>query len=89
MNQDLIVQEAAGGGNGGTAFGFTTGTKCTSSGTYRCSTKYMDVVQIFAAGDIFLPAPDGRKTTWFRLATSLSTNKEGSFTSVKVLPGTA
>jgi hypothetical protein len=89
MNQDLIVQEAAGGGNGGTAFGFTTGTKCTASGTYRCSTKYMDVVQIFAAGDIFLPAPDGRKTTWFALSSNTTTKDgDGGFRSVKVDAGT-
>ena len=68
--------------------GFATGTTCTSSGTYRASNKYMDAVQIVAAGDVFPPFVDGKKTTWYPLTTSLSTNKDGSFTSVKVEAGT-
>lgn len=87
MNQDA-VQDAAGGGSGSTSLGFTTGTKCTSSGTYRASNRYMDIVAIFAAGDLFPPFCDGKKTTWFALSTSLSSNKGGSFTSVKVDAGT-
>ena len=92
MNQEATsTQETAagagGGGNTGSTTGFATGTLCNSSGTYRASNKYMDAICIVAAGDLFPPFTDGRKTTWFRLATSLSTNKEGSFTSVKVLPG--
>ena len=91
MNQDLIAnQDALAGGNGGfnTTTGFATGTTCTSSGTYRASNKYMDIVQIYAAGEIFLPFVDGRKTTWFALSSSLATNKDGSFSSVKVAAGT-
>jgi hypothetical protein len=91
MNQDAMQETlAGGGGNGGsTTTGFATGTICTSSGTYRASNKYMDTIALVAAGEPFPPFVDGKRTTWFRLATSLSTNKEGSFTSVKVLPGTA
>ena len=93
MNQDATTTQettASGGGNtGSTTTGFATGTLCTSSGTFRASNKYMDAICIVAAGDLFPPFTDGKKTTWFRLATSLSTNQEGSFTSVKVLPGTA
>jgi hypothetical protein len=48
----------------------------------------MDIIAIFAAGDVFLPGPDGRKTTWFKLSASLSSNKSGSFESVKVVAGT-
>ncbi|HKG78995.1 MAG TPA: hypothetical protein VKA78_06235, partial [Pyrinomonadaceae bacterium] len=59
-----------------------------SSGTYRASNKYMDAVLIFAAGEVFLPFVDGRKTTWYALSPTLSTNKDGSFTSVKVVAGT-
>ena len=90
MNQDSINQElSAGGGNGSTSTGFATGTKCLSSGTYRCSTKYMDVVQIYAANDIFLPGPDGKKTTWYALSSSLTTKDgDGGFRSVKVDAGT-
>ena len=89
MNQDAMQESLVGGNGGNTSTGFDTGTTCTSSGTYRASNKYMDTVAIVAAGEKFPPFVDGKRTTWFALATSLSTNKEGSFTSVKVLPGTA
>ena len=92
MNQDLRQEDSSlvGGSNGGfnTTTGFATGTTCTSSGTYRASNKYIDTVQIYAAGEIFRPFLDGRKTTWFALSPSLSSNKSGSFTSVKVEAGT-
>jgi hypothetical protein len=91
MSQDLISnQDSLAGGNGGfnTTTGFATGTKCTASGTFRASNKYMDVVQIYAAGEVFLPFPDGKKTTWYPLSPALSTNtSDGSFTSVKVDAG--
>jgi hypothetical protein len=48
----------------------------------------MDLVQIYAAGEVFLPFADGKKTTWYALSPALSTNKDGSFTSVKVDAGT-
>ena len=88
MNQTTQQETtSAGGGNTGST-GFSTGTICTSSGTYRCSNKYMDIVAIFAAGDVFLKGPDGKNTTWFKLTASLSSNKSGSFESVKVVAGT-
>ena len=90
MTQDLIAQQemSAGGGNGGTAFGFVTGATCTSSGTYRCSNKYMDLVLVYAAGDVFFAGPDGKKTTWYALAPNLSTKDSGGgFRSVKVEAG--
>jgi len=91
MNQDSMTQETTlVGGNGGfnTTTGFATGTTCTSSGTYRASNRYIDTVQIFAAGEIFRPFLDGRKTTWYALSPTLSSNSGGSFTSVKVEAGT-
>jgi hypothetical protein len=91
MNQDVVAQQdTLAGGNGGfnTTTGFATGTTCTSSGTYRASNKYMDVVQIYAAGEVFLSGPDNKKTTWYALSPSLSTNQDGSFSSVKVAAGT-
>ena len=88
MNQQQQAAETTSGGGGGSTTGFATGTLCTSSGTYRCSNKYMDIVAIFAAGDIFLKGPDGKNTTWFKLTASLSSNKGGSFESVKVVAGT-
>lgn len=89
MNQEAMQDSLVeGGGNGGSTTGFATGTICTSSGTYRCSNKYMDIVAIFVVGQAFLPGGDGRKTTWFPLTKSLSTNSDGGFRSVKVEPGT-
>lgn len=90
MNQDAIQQDALAGGNGGfnTTTGYATGTTVQLSGTYRASNKYMDIVQLYAAGEVFLVGPDGRKTTWYALSSSLSTNKDGSFSSVKVAAGT-
>lgn len=90
MNQDLIQQDFTAGGNGGfnTTTGFATGATCTSSGTYRASNKYIDTVQVYAAGEIFRAFVDGKKTTWYALSPSLSTNNDGSFSSVKVAPGT-
>jgi hypothetical protein len=79
---------ADGGGSINTSTGFATGTKCTSSGTYRSSTKYMDIIAAFGVGDEFPPGSDGKKTTWVALTSGVSTNKDGSFTSVKVEAGT-
>jgi hypothetical protein len=86
--QQQAAETTAGGGGSTSTTGFATGTTCTSSGTYRCSNKYMDIIAIFAVGDVFLPGPDGRKTTWYKLSASLSSNKSGSFESVKVVAGT-
>lgn len=89
MNQDFTQQDALAGGNGGfsTTTGFVTGATCTSSGTYRASNKYMDLIQVYVVGEIFRAFCDGRKTTWYALSPSLSTNKDGSFSSVKVQAG--
>ena len=55
MSQDLAAQEltTVGGNGGNTSTGFATGTTCTSSGTYRAENKYMAVVALYAAGEIF------------------------------------
>ena len=91
MSQDLISnQDAIAGGNGGfnTTTGYATGTTVPFSGTYQASNKYMDIVQVYAAGEVFLTFVDGKKTTWYALTPSLSTNSSGDFASVKVAPGT-
>ena len=90
MNQDFQQQEltAGGGSNFSTTTGYATGTKCPASGTYRCSNKYIDLVLAVALGEIFLPGPDGKKTTWYALAPNLSSNSDGGFRSVKVVAGT-
>jgi hypothetical protein len=47
----------------------------------------MDIVVAYAKGDIFFGGPDGKKTTWYALTSTLSTNNDGSFDSVKVAAG--
>lgn len=94
MNQDLIGQQdtVAAGGNGSfsTTTGYATGTVCQRTGNYQAENKYIRVVVPYAQGDIFLAGPDGKKTTWYALAGTVSTSStsDGSFTSVKVAPGT-
>ena len=90
MSQDAIQQDTLAGGNGGfnTTTGYATGATCPSSGTYRASNKYLDTIQIYVTGEIFRAFLDGRKTTWYALSPALSTNSDGSFTSVKVAAGT-
>lgn len=77
------------GGNGGfnTTTGYVTGASVPFSGTFRASNRYMDIVVLYAIGEIFLPFCDGKKATWYALTKSLTTNKEGSFSSVKVDAG--
>ncbi|HEY0725344.1 MAG TPA: hypothetical protein VGD41_15385, partial [Pyrinomonadaceae bacterium] len=60
MSQEFQTQETLAGGNGGfnTTTGYATGTACPASGTFRASNKYMDIVQAYAVGEIFLAGPD-------------------------------
>jgi|SRR5688572_8904314 len=98
MSQDAVSSTNTGsqelsfaGGNGGnTTTGFATGTTCPSSGTYRAENKYMTVVAIYAAGEIFRTMTDGRKTTWYALTKTATSgfSDGGSFSSVKVEAGT-
>ena len=92
MNQDLVAQQdsvaSTGNGNYSTTTGYATGTICQRSGNYRASNKYMDIVVPYAKGDVFFAGPDGKKTTWYALTATLSTNSSGSFSSVKVDAGT-
>ena len=94
MPQELSSQStgsqeltSAGGGGFNTTTGFATGSICTSSGTFRSSSKYLDSIVCLAAGEPFPPDTNGKKTTWYALSPSLSSNKDGSFTSVKVEAG--
>ena len=91
MNEQQTQEALAGGGNTGsfnTTTGYATGTVCQFSGTYQASNKYMDAIVLMAVGEIFLPFLDGKKTTWYALTPGLSSNKSGSFSSVKVTAGT-
>ncbi len=90
MSTDTTQEATLVGGNGGfnTTTGYATGTACPFSGTFRASNKYMDIVQLYVQGEAFLTGADGKKTTWYALSPSLTTNKDGGFTSVKVDAGT-
>jgi hypothetical protein len=90
MNSDIQQTDATGSNNFNTTTGYATGTTCQFSGTYRASNKYMDIVGVYAKGDIFRVGPDGKKTTWYALTPTLSTNSsDGGFTAVKVEAGAA
>jgi hypothetical protein len=89
MSQDLLLQQDTTGSNSfNTTTSYSTGTVCQFSGTYIAKNKYMDIVGLYAKGEIFRVGPDGRKTTWTALTTTVSTNSDGSFESVKVVAGT-
>lgn len=89
MSQDMQQDSLLAGGGNNTSLGFATGTKVTSSGTYRASNKYMDIVLVLAAGEIFPAFSDGKKTTWYPLSPTLSSKDGGGgFRSVKVDAGT-
>ena len=94
MNQDfqqtqesLVVNDATGSNSFNTTTSYSTGTVCQFSGTYRASNKYMDIIGLYAKGEVFRVGPDGKKTTWTALTQTVSTNSGGSFDSVKVAPG--
>jgi hypothetical protein len=90
MSQNLAdSQDLTGTSNFNTTTGYATGTVCQFSGTYRASNRYMDIIGVYAKGEIFRVGPDGKKTTWYALTSNLSTNKDGSFSSVKVAAGSA
>jgi|ERR1051325_267568 hypothetical protein len=84
----LVVGDATGGNSFNTTTSYATGSVCQFSGTYVAKNKYMDIVGLYVKGDIFRVGPDGKKTTWTALTSSISTNNGGSFDSVKVAPGT-
>ena len=94
MNQELqqtqesLVVDNTGSNSFNTTTSYATGTVCQFSGTYRASNRYMDIIGLYAKGEIFRVGPDGKKTTWTALTKDTSTNNGGSFDSVKVVAGT-
>jgi hypothetical protein len=92
MSHDLVSNQDTLSSGGNTSFntttGYATGATVPASGTYRASNKYLDTIQVYVAGEIFRAFVDGKKTTWYALSPTLSTNSDGSFSSVKVAPGT-
>jgi len=88
QQSELLQQDMTGSSNFNTTTSYSTGTVCQFSGTYIAKNRYMDIVGLYAKGDIFRVGPDGKKTTWTALTTTVSTNSGGSFDSVKVDAGT-
>lgn len=86
--ESLVVGDASGSNNFNTTTSYSTGTVCQFSGTYIARNKYMDILGIYAKGEVFRVGPDGKKTTWTALTQTVSTNNSGGFDSVKVAPGT-
>lgn len=67
-----------------TPTGFATGTKCTKTGTYRASNKYLEIVIPVEEGDDFPTFADGEKTIWYPITPST----KSTFEPIKVSPGT-
>lgn len=83
-------QELTAGGGGNIGGGsFTTGSKCTASGTYVTENKYLRQVIALGKDEEFPPDMSGRKCTWTSLSSAVATSKDssGGFTSVKVEAG--
>ena len=91
MPQQELSQELTAGGGGNTGTGsFTTGSKCTASGTYVAENRYLRQVIALGLNEIFPADMTGKKCTWVALSTAVATSKtaDGGFTSVKVDAGT-
>ena len=93
MNQELqqqsseaLVVDSTGTNSFNTTTSYATGTVCQFSGTYVAKNKYMDIVGLYAKGDIFRVGPDGKKTTWTALTPTLATNSGGGFSRSKWKP---
>ena len=96
MNQDLqtnstqesLVVDSTGSNSFNTTTSYSTGTVVPFSGTFVAKNRYMDVIGLYAKGEIFRVGPDGKKTTWTALTQTISTNTaDGGFNSVKVEAG--
>ena len=86
-NQDVASQELSAGGNFGT--GFTTGTVCSRTGSYKAENNYMQAIVVVVAGTKFPSFTDGKKCVWYALSSSTTTTSTSDgFDSVKVSAGT-
>lgn len=88
QTQDSLVVDSTGSNSFNTTTSYSTGTAVPFSGTYVAKNKYMDIIGLYAKGEIFRVGPDGKKTTWTALTNNISTNNSGGFDSVKVVAGT-
>ena len=86
--QESLVVDSTGSNSFNTTTSYATGTAVPFSGTWVAKNRYMDIVGLYAKGEIFRVGPDGKKTTWTALTPSISTNStDGGFTAVKVEAG--
>ena len=89
MPQDFTSQELS-AGNVTFTTGYTSGTVCPRTGSYKAENKYMNAIVLVIAGTKFPNFIDGRKCTWYALsATTTATTSDGGFESAKVAAGTA
>jgi hypothetical protein len=89
MPQDFTSQELSAGGNTFTT-GYSSGTVCPRTGSYKAENKYMNAIVVVVKGAKFPNFLDGKKCTWYALTTSTtSTTSDGGFESARVAPGTA
>ena len=86
MPQDFTSQELSAGGNSfGT--GYTSGTVCPRTGSYKAENQYMQAIVVVIKGAKFPNFTDGKKCTWYALSSTTTTTSDG-FDSMKVAAGT-
>ena len=86
--QESLVVDSTGSNSFNTTTSYSTGTVVPFSGTFVAKNRDMDIVGLYAKGEIFRVGPDGKKTTWTALTQTISTNTaDGGFNSVKVEAG--
>jgi hypothetical protein len=87
MPQDFTSQELSAGGNTFTS-GYTSGTVCPRTGTYKAENQYMQTIVVVVQGNKFPNFTDGKKCIWYALSAN-TTSVDSGFESAKVAPGTA
>ena len=82
------------GGNSTFTTGYSSGTVCPRTGSYKAQNKYMNAIVTVVKNAKFPNFIDGKKCTWTALAETTTTSTGGSsidsgFEGTRVAPGTA
>ena len=89
MPQEFTNQELSAGGNTTFTTGYSSGTVCPRTGSYKAQNKYMNAIVVVVKGAKFPNFIDGKKCTWYALAETTTSSTDSGFESARVAPGTA
>ena len=90
MPQDFTSQELSAGGNTTFTTGYSSGTVCPRTGSYKAENKYMQAIVVVVKDAKFPNFLDGKKCTWTALSTTTTAmTSDSGFESAKVAPGAA